>query len=342
MFFCVFTLFFGVFCGCKDFCHRTESYLFPFLFRVNETSTTSIYLKNLAVTDLFTLSIKGVCIVYVWWQIYRPDEYLTWKVNTFSIVTLSYYFEKVSKHITVAVVIERIIAVTWPFRFKEICTPLRTYVVIVIIYITILAISLPVSIDTFMYFHSIEPNKNEYPMTVKEGTDYLTKHLFNHDLQFLLTRIYRAIDFIPIPLIIIGNVVIVLGLRQATPVRSNSMDGRQQGKKKERQITRLCLTISITFLILCTPYDMYFFLWFTKVIKLTRAVQVVGDAFTTLYTMNSSVNFIIYAVMNRRYRRGYLEIVTCFRRHPEPNTPTRQKNVHHEPNTPTRQVNVKD
>ena len=297
------------------------------LFRVNETNTTSIYLKNLAVADIFTLSIKGACTIFTWWQLFLPHQYRTWKFNTLSLVTFSYIFEKVSKYITVAVVFERIIAVTWPFRYKEICTPLRTRIVILVIYIICLAISLPVNVDMVMYFHTAEPIADTYPMTVKEGTRYLTKHLFNHDLQFLITKIYRAVDFIPIPLIIIGNCIIIMGLRKAKQIRTNSTDGRQQGRKRERQITKLCLTISFTFLILCSPFDMYYFLFFTKVIELNHIVQVVGDVFTTLSTMNSSANFIIYAAMNKRYRQGYLEIITCLRQQAEPNTPSMQVNV---------------
>ena len=289
------------------------------LYRDKETSTTSIYLKNLAAADLLTLSIKAVCVVFFWFQVCRPEVYLTWKVNSLSICSGSYFSEKISKYITIAVVFERIIAVTWPFRFKEICTPLRTTVAVILIYIVLLAVCLPVSIDMFVFFYNTEPIEDEYPMTVKEGTHYLRERLFKSELAFLFTKIYRAMNFIPIPIILIGNLVIIFELRKVNLVRSNSKskEASQQGRKKERQITKLCLTISFALLILCSPFDMYFFLFFLKAIKLTQITQVVGDGFTTMATINSCANFVIYAVMNKKYRQGYLALFACCRRKAE-------------------------
>ena len=264
--------------------------------------------------DLFTLSIKGVCVVFVWFQLCRPEQYSTLKVNSYSFCTFSHFPETVSKCTTVLIVFERVIAVTWPFRFKQICTPLRTTVAIVVIFVVILATSMPTFIDIFIFFHKTEQKKDEYPTIVKEGHQYLTKRLFKSDIQFLSAKAYRAINFIPIPFTLIGNIVIIRGLRKSNPVRSSSTESQQQGKKRERQITKLCLTISFIFLILSSPYDVYVFLFFTNVIEYTRITQTVGVTFITLGTMNSGVNFIIYATMNKKYRQDYLALITCFRR----------------------------
>ena len=284
------------------------------LHRVNAIGTTGIYLKNLAVADLLTLCVKATCIVFNWWQMYRTEQYNTWKVNTLSIVTLGLVFERVSKYTTVAIVSERIIAITWPFRYREFCTPFRTKLAIAVIYVIVFAVALPLSIDVFSFFHTTEPRKEEYPMAMKEGTRYLTEHLYSSPGAFLLNKIARAMDFIPIPLIITGNIVIITGLRKGTSVRSISTDAQQQRKIMERKTTKLCLTISVTFLILCSPYDILNFLFLSKIIEFNHVVQVLGDVFVSMSLINSSVNFIIYAVMNTQYRQGYAAILTCWKR----------------------------
>ena len=38
------------------------------------------------------------------------------------------------------------------------------------------------------------------------------------------------------------------------------------------------------------------------------------DILLTLFLLNSSVNFIVYAVMNKRYREAYISILCCCRR----------------------------
>ena len=285
------------------------------LFKVKDGSTTSIYLKSLAVADLFTLGVKAICIIVYGWMLYRLEEYLTWKVNVFSFATLAYFSEKVSKYITVAVLFERIVAVMRPLRVRDICTPKRTVIVIALINIFAMFVSFPISIDIFTYFHTSESiTYDEYPTLVREGDRYFISRMNKSGLLLLVGKLNKVVDLIPIPMIIISNIVIIVGLRNGNLVNFFPTDYRIQRQRQERQITKLCLTISFTFLFLCGPLDMYFLLYLTETIPVNTTTELVGIVVATLSMMNSSVNFIIYAVVSTKYRQEYLALLTCNRR----------------------------
>ena len=280
------------------------------LFKVKYESTTSTYLKNLAVADLLTLCVKVACCVLRGFQIHRLEIYLTWKTNSASMSTLAYFSEKVSRYITVAIIVERIMAVMCPFRVKEICSPKRTVIGIVTIYISALLVSLPIIIDIHRYAYTSEGGTlDKYPTTITELIEYSSSR--TSKVLIFMWQFSKLVDLIPIPLIVVGNIVIIVGLQKSNHVDIIPNDVRQEREYLERKVTRLCLTISFTFLFLCAPGDMYFLLNIMEVIKPNSATHLLSMIFSSMSMLNSSVNFIIYAVMSKRYKQKYLELLTC-------------------------------
>ena len=200
------------------------------LFKGKKANPTSIYIANLAAADLMTLCIRFACLVSVLWQIFRPEVYASWKVNSYSIFMLSYFSEKISKCITVAIVFDRIVAVKWPFRYKTICTARRTIIAMVAIYVVLISTSFPIICDIFAYFRTDKVNisSSEYPTTAHEIKQYMTSRLYKIYILYILANVNRVIEFSIIPVIIIGNIVIVRGLRKLASVnpsyKTNSVE----------------------------------------------------------------------------------------------------------------------
>ena len=298
------------------------------LFRGKETSTTVIYLKNLAAVDLFTLTIKAACAVCVWWQIFWPDEYIIWKVNAFTLSQLSHCSEKISKYTTLAIVFERMVAVTWPLKVKDICTRLRTTVAVVVIYVILISVSLPLLIDAFVYFYNTATHIKDNLTPLSEGHQYFKARVRKHNVLLITFLINRVVDFLPIPIIIIGNIMIISGLRKRDIVKCVSEARNQQRKRQERKVTKLCLIVSMTFLCLCCPLDVNVFLLFIQTLKVDSSTQFTIEILDTLALINSAVNFIIYAALNRNYRQGYVSILTCFKREPDLRLPISIERTH--------------
>ena len=289
------------------------------LFKETEISTTSIYLKHLALVDLFTLTIKGAITVCVWWQLFRPEQYLTWKVNTFTLNQLTYFSEKISKCITMGIVFERIVAVDWPFKIKDICTPLRTKIVVFVIYVIVLAVSLPFIFYVFIFFNNIDTVMQGHSSVFAEGKTYFISRLANDKALIITFLINRTVHFLPVPLIVIGNIVIIAGLRKRDIIKSSSVGENKHRKRQERQVTKMCLIISVTFLCLCGPQDISAFILFIQGMQVNNTTRFTIEILATLTLMNSAVNFVVYAVMSTKYRQGYVAILTCGRRQPVQN-----------------------
>ena len=80
--------------------------------KYGDSSSTSMFLKSLAVADTMTLLIRSVQMVFVWRELFWADQYLAWKLSSFSFVKCSHLSERIGNSITVAIVFERVVAVT--------------------------------------------------------------------------------------------------------------------------------------------------------------------------------------------------------------------------------------
>ena len=287
-------------------------------FRSGESTTTSKFLKSLVVADAVTLIMRCLQMILVWEEIFWPSQcLLTCQMSPFLFLKMSHLPERISKGITVAIVFDRVVAVTIPLRYKIICRPLRINATIVMVYIVAFAASLPHIVDVFQ--HHIESSTaggmaNYTYITEQYKANLLSKawlkstHIFN----------LFAFDFIPIPLVMICNIIIIISLRKNRIVESTTNDVQQQRKIQERKITKLLLTISVLFLALCGPRWLYSVLFYTGFPPNLSALstRIALDVIAVLNISNNSINFIAYAMMNKKYRKGYMAIL-CFCRRNE-------------------------
>ena len=294
------------------------------LFKENDGSTTSIYIKNLAVADLLTLITRGVYMVCIWWQVFWPEKYLSWKLNSASISILSVFFsEKISKCITVVIVLDRIVAVKWPFKYKNICTPRRAVISMLVIYSVVIITSFPLIIDVFIYFNANTANlaTQKYPTTGSERHQYVTSRLVNSVTLRLSQLVSRVTEFAIILVTVVGNVVIIRCMRKGTVINPTLNITSEQRQHQQRQITKLCLTISFTFLFLCGPLDIFVLIVLAGRMQKINYSTFSINIFSFLTTVNSAINFVIYAVTNKKYRQAYSAILLCIKSTVQENTP---------------------
>ena len=294
------------------------------LFKVGDKSTALQCLKGLSVADSVTLFIRLVYIPFVLCQLFWPDEYLTWTVNSFSMLKLSFPVEKISKCTIVTIVFDRIIAIVWPFKYKTICTPTHTTATIVIIAALVISSTLTYSVDVFIHAYEIGPSNSTYLTTQKEARQYLMFQIRTSKVRTIHAIINRVLfDVIPIPSVIISNVVIIIGLRRRSSLKSTSGESNQTRKYQDRQLTKLLLVVSFSFLTLCAPFDVSSFISITgdydNEIPKGVVTSLITEILTTLTLLNSSINFVIYSVMNKRYSQGYISSLKCLARNEKEN-----------------------
>ena len=243
-------------------------------------------------------------MVFTWGEMFWPRLYLTWKLKSSLFHVFSLLPERISKGITVAIVCDRVVALTVPLRYKIICRPMRITAIIVMVYVIIASMTIPGIMG--IYFSTGE-NK-----TIQRKTKFkasLSK------LQIMLKMFNLLVfDSLPIPVVFVCNIIIIIALRNRNILVSTTSEVQQQRKQQERQVTKLLLTVSTLFLVLAGPSAVYRFLFLVRVCPsdISRK-DLLADLRLTLSLSNCAINFIVYAVMNKRYREGYVAMLFCCR-----------------------------
>ena len=121
------------------------------------------------------------------------------------------------------------------------------------------------------------------------------------------------IILVPFFLVFIFNVIIVmtLTLKKSTMI-TTSMDEAQQSSKKamDRQITKLLLLVTTVYLVLSFPYGFFLML---PVIKDLLWKKVAYEASALLMYINVSINFYLYCLGYKKFRRDFVNIF-CLRK----------------------------
>ena len=274
------------------------------------SNSTSKFLISLAVADTFNLVVKGVQMVFTWGKMFWPHQYLTWQLSTLSFDVLSLIPDRISKGITVVIVGDRVIALTAPLRYKIICPPMRIKTIILMVFVVIVLTSLPTIVDVFMFHFTSLKNRTIHT--------HVGKLYRSHISQSKLKPIHLMVNFLlfdcmPIPIVFVGNIIIILSLRKSNIVAPTTSEVQQQRKLQERQLTKLLLTISMLFFFLTAPLALYRLLFVADAIDEDTNILVLDTSYM-LSLSNSAINFVVYAVMNKKYKAAYVEILRRCRR----------------------------
>lgn len=279
------------------------------LFQKNlRNSTTSIVLISLAFSDLCFLVTnfvrKSICIVKEY------DQLLADEINATTFFYMFYLktsFSRVSTLIVVLISVERLIAVAFPLKVKQIVTKKRMIAAVIFIYALV--------------FGSLSALPPQYTYTYIRGKPYISQTKFATENamplkvynEYFLPIVFR---YIPVIIVIILNTVIIYLVKQSK--RFQNTVGKQDPKRKDEQkkITRMLLSVAIIFLICLLPGDLLLlcsstidgFEFFGTYHNL---FLVLSDLCLMFEMVNSSVNFITYMILNRNFYDTYVRLFCC-------------------------------
>ena len=202
------------------------------LWKKDDSSTSSKFLRSLAVADTMTLSSKCIWMLYKWGETFSPYQSQTWILSSFAFYILSLLPDRISKCITVAKSVDRLVAVTLPLRYKIICRPMRIRVVIVLIYVIIASTYLPEIFDVFLYHIQTGENRRNDSYI---GKQYMKDIIFQSKLKSVhfLLNIF-LFDFLPTPVVLICNTVIVVCFRKSNIKKLTINDSRKNKENTKR------------------------------------------------------------------------------------------------------------
>ena len=186
-----------------------QSYCHP---KTEDSSTTSKFLTSLAVADTMSLIARGAQMVFTLGKMFLSNQYLTWKLSTTAFFGLSLLPERISKGVTVAIVCDRVVALTLPFRYKVVCRPMRITTIIVMVYIVIASFTIPDIVEFFVYHFNSDENRTIY---TDMGKQYVATEVSQSPWKHMYLMFnYLVFDSLPIPVVFVCNIIIHLAPKQ--------------------------------------------------------------------------------------------------------------------------------
>ena len=193
--------------------------------------------------------------------------------------------------------LERVIGVWFPLKMKVWVTRKRMVRVCLILTLIILIGYIPVILDVFI-------NKNLYGMCTW-GDNPTTRTIFWW-IELSLTGL------IHLPIIMIGNFLIILQLRYSAKKRNEEMV--HTGNNLDKSIIVMLVSIGVIFLLTVVPMKLFivgldYGIWYDYQAifnhRYLALIQFVNNVLKVLEYFNSAINFVAYCLCGSRFRAGF-------------------------------------
>ena len=282
-------------------------------------STTSIVLIGLAISDscflITNMARKSTCIIR------QYDKLMADTFNAMSFGWLFYTktaFSRVSTLLVVAISIERLLAVVVPLKVRSLVTKPRMIAAVIACYII-----------PFVFCVGLPP---QYTYTFIRGRPYIAQTDFAKDNVDVL-KVYNeyflviTLRYIPVVLVIIFNTVIIIMFKKGRKFQNKSVANSEREAarlREESKLTRMLLSVALVFLVCLLPGDIVLLISginakFSFFGTYHNFFLVISDLSLMFEIINSSVNFIIYMVLNKLFFETYNSLFCrCLNRTNEP------------------------
>ena len=271
--------------------------------KANRKSVSTLLLKALAVTDNLFLFFASMAQMFPAMAIYFKLEarlaYLFPYVQGI-VWPFTHIAQMETTWMMVMVAANRFVAVCKPLRAQTLCTMTKIHVQMAVMTVAVIAYNVP----RFFEYRYIKVYKiNEHNVTVEtEDNIGLTKEpLYNIIYENISYWIFVFLS--PLLILIYLNFHLVRELNRAKHCRQ-ALTNRHA--KEENNITLVMIIIIVIFIVCQAPASINQILWY--VLDDTHKAQCTSYMYffhvsNLLITMNSSINFVIYCVFRRQFRR---------------------------------------
>lgn len=267
---------------------------------------SSVYLRVLLLVDTCAL-IFGLIPI---WIIHLSSYDITTQHDSICKIRnfLFYTFSDISIWLICAFTVDRFIAVVFPFRKSTICTRRNAYIAIAVVYILAVA----KNVETLATRRIIQQAN-----TTKCKTPDPQHAYYNTYIRPWL--VFTLVTAIPCLLILSCNLCIIKTLydmKKSEAACMRAKNGRKGIGAQVASMTRMCLTVSCTFLLLVSPSIVLLIgrpYWTTSPEQ--KAQYNLARAIGNLcqYT-NNSINFLLYFGSGRAFRKEIFDKLSCVKK----------------------------
>ncbi|KAJ8318186.1 hypothetical protein KUTeg_003277 [Tegillarca granosa] len=271
------------------------------LWRREMQSTTILFLRALVITDTGIIIVACVAISPFTIALFHPEMSLFKDVIYPNIYTAVNYtvmtIQLCNVWITVFVSVERYIAICHPFMATRICTKRKTWVSLIVISIIAVIYNIPRALATRAKTPCLE-NQEEGVCFVLVNTAFGESFMY---VTVYMVWMYAIIIYIiPLTLLSVLNILIIKELMRMRERRA----GTNIQEDSEANLSLVLVLIVVVFILCQTPglFAQFDFLFNGIVMLKWLAVS------NTLFVTNSSVNFLIYTAVGRKFRKTLLKV----------------------------------
>ncbi|KAH3740001.1 cysteinyl leukotriene receptor 2-like [Dreissena polymorpha] len=272
------------------------------LLRQKKMTSTAMFLLALALSDTLILCNAPL----------RAWLYNTWDIEVLSLSSpgckalsyLHYCSFHLSSLLIVVVTLERTACVLFPHKVRLGCSPHNAGMIIISIVLSVFGINIIILVI----------------FDVNENTGW-TCRPFTKGYRDLSEYVYGWIDFTlrfgaPFPLLLIGNVIIVVQLARS---RSRRQRMNISGQARDtRPLSILMMALCVLFLLTMTPLFVlrFYFLYQREKLSALEANDFVYIAFlydvaVQVHYSNATFNFAIYVFSGSRFRAELRSLLCC-------------------------------
>lgn len=266
--------------------------------KMSSKNSSSLYISILAISDLSAVTIK---LVYWNFEFYVVD------IGNFACKLFQFLGNVcnfMSTWILICLSVERLVATWFPLKMSTFGTKTSAKRVILVMAVVSCLLNI------------------QYFVTIESTSDYITKVIciIGPKYEYLEMVVWPWVDgclvaFGPLFLIMIFNMFIVLGIRRSKKL-SKAMTSEQKRfehrSKQQRQITMMLIAVSLAFLILVTPYSVFWIIvlyWDYQATNLGIARFFLARRVVTfLHDANHVVNFFLYFISGQKFRQNAVKV----------------------------------
>ncbi|KAK6174614.1 hypothetical protein SNE40_017854 [Patella caerulea] len=278
-------------------------------------STQTLVLLALTFTDTANvLSALWFCVTFTAKYFYREEmENLLNLLYPYFGSFFYVIWGRISSLLVAVISVERCIIVIAPLRAKIIWTRKVAMVCIAISYVLPLIVLTPNLLE-YKSVRIYEQNLTDYKIGLRltelgQDRDFYDK-VFNVGVAVL--------RYMPTLVVMCANIAISIGLWYHTAQRRKLTEGAVcKMSSSDLQITKTLLIISLVFFFTTTPGTLVLLIQnvdpeYNFPFYRNNAYVAAFIVSYWLEILNSSINFIIYIISNKRFRREYKELLSCY------------------------------
>ena len=269
-------------------------------------------------SGLTALALSDTCFcVMVLPRVMLTEEHLKEYVSlTFELMYTMYSsclintFILTSTWLTVAMAMSRYFAICHPMHARSVIGVRSARATIVIIFILACLMNLPRYWNKSLYRRANCDGGTLYASIpgIMLTTSYQT-------VRYMYTWIYFILGILlPVLTLAVCNVYLIKALNRSALMRSEHTRERDRTADSKAILTRILIVIVLLYIVLVIPGELLIF--FREVVRIKnhssiKSLNIVIAAANFLQTINFSVNFVLYCVINVKFRRVVKQLFLC-------------------------------